>query len=116
LRRFHVLVAVLVAVLGVGCIGKDTVARDIFSKQRSCPEDRIVVAPLEEPVWTPKPPPEIEQDPERLAIYNRTQSVLAEERHAGTYYVATGCGHETVFQCRRAAKNIHRPVCWVIRL
>jgi hypothetical protein len=48
-------------------------ARQEFSRFASCPESRIVVKPSDEPAE--KPPPGIEADPERLAIWRKNSGV-----------------------------------------
>jgi hypothetical protein len=66
-----------------------------FSQSVFCPRARVAAGRL---VTIPTPPPEIEIDPERRAMWRATyeRRALADPRQT---IAASGCGHETVYAC-----------------
>jgi hypothetical protein len=78
--------------LGGGCAGPEATARKSFSQGVSCPVQRITVTKEHGRPYQPPPPPEVANDPERLALYQHSNE---------TYYRASGCNEETFFRCFR---------------
>ena len=79
------------------------VARDEFSRQHSCPEERmtlkaIAVKPAD--LFTAsEPPPDVAADPGRLAVFRSTDSEnMSSYVHLHAMNV-TGCGFEQTYFC-----------------
>lgn len=89
----------------------DTGAREQFSKDFSCPEDRIQVHPLADlldPARLPgrgpaAPPDEVARDPARLAIWQEEARERAKDRKKELEDYAAfdvrGCDHQVVWYC-----------------
>ncbi len=73
-------------------------ARREFSKVFSCPEDRIHVAPSDQPAESP--PPEVAADPARLAIWRQNHPHDASE-----VFDLTGCDRHIVLAYRAYPDN-----------
>jgi len=69
-------------------------AGEQFAQMYTCPVDRVGVD-LEPRVATP-PPPDVQADPERLALYN--QRIALELQTTLIVHVA-GCSHEAMYLC-----------------
>ncbi len=96
---------VLVVACVVGC-SKETGAREKFSQEFTCPEDRVEVREREDlkpsmlRVKVP-PPPEIASDPGRLAEYNEREAEIDEGADTfGDIYEARGCDKQSLYACR----------------
>ena len=98
--------AALLALLG--CRSLDGGAKDQFAKDFSCPEDRVTVRPradldsyaLEFGGGGASPPPEVQKDPARYAMWKKQQA----DSHASwndriSAFEAKGCGHDAVYTC-----------------
>jgi hypothetical protein len=84
----------LVPMLVVACSSLESNARSDFARQNSCPEDRVTIAHAP----PRRAPPEVAADPGRLAVWNDNEA-----KRSSHYYVASGCGHESLYLCE------HRP-------
>ncbi len=84
----------LLPIFVLACASLESNARSEFARQNSCPDDRVTVghAPPRQP------PADVAADPGRLAMWNDNEAKRAEH-----YYVASGCGHESLYLCE------HRP-------
>jgi hypothetical protein len=85
---------VLALLGGVACVSLESNARSDFARQNSCPEDRVTIAHAP----PRQAPPDVAADPGRLALWNENEA-----NRSSHYYVASGCGYESLYLCE------HRP-------
>jgi len=119
------LLAAATGALAVGCALSDN-ARATFAAHHFCPSERVVVTErpdLKHPAHVagyemPPPPPDIQADPDRLALYmkeaNRVQRPAREVDDGETYFEVKGCGDSELYRCsslRSGNKGNH--VCFV---
>lgn len=97
-----------VVLLMAGCKKLETGARETFSQQFSCPEERITVAAradvdayaLQFAAVLPVPPAEVRDDPARLAVWKRNQdSARAEWNARFRAFEVQGCEHQGLYLC-----------------
>lgn len=95
-------------VLWAGCKKLDAGARETFSLQFSCPEERLAVTAradvdayaLRFASAMPKPPPEVSVDPARLAVWQRDQDrARAAWNGRFTAFQVRGCEHQETYLC-----------------
>jgi hypothetical protein len=88
------------AVGGSSCKPYRTEARQSFTKMWVCPAERVSVVAEHGRVYSPKSPsPPVANDPDRFADWKKHTTAIARELAHRTYFVASGCGHETTFRC-----------------
>jgi hypothetical protein len=105
--------AAAAAVMAAGCdLSRE--ARDTFVRRHYCPSERVTVTERpdrryhREGYWyhpeMPPPPPDVQADPERLAIYQelwRSKSrYVWPADDPSTYFEVEGCGKRAVYECR----------------
>ena len=78
--------------LGAGCVGVQGTARESFSQLYHCPAQRVIVSKETGRPYLPAPPPEIANDPERLAMYEHRKEVV---------WLAKGCNEQAYYRCYR---------------
>ncbi len=106
------------AITVTGCKGVATGAKEHFSKDFSCPEDRVEVR--ERPDLHPSdgktpetPSKEIAADPARLKMWQAAQdSARASTDSNDTIIEARGCGHEKLQACHRHNKDANYIMCF----
>ena len=104
--------ATLLCVLMPGCGSQQDAAFSTFSETYSCPRDQITVDPIKtvtmRELWMqanplPQPPADIQADPERLALSNKTQDKAREGPLRGVerykLFHASGCGRAEDYAC-----------------
>lgn len=99
------------ALLALATKPLDVGAREQFSKEHSCPEDRIQVRarPDLKPfdawlVERPRPPDEVARDPGRLAIWEKGERERAEGWNEGhETFEVRGCGHQVLYLCSHSS-------------
>jgi hypothetical protein len=88
-----------------GCDSFELAARNALVKDKTCPLDRVTAAPHATVLAAPAA--DVAADPERMRMWTQAQR----EQIAGhTFMAATGCGSETVYDCRRPYIRVP-PVC-----
>lgn len=112
----------LVAVVGVlvlvsGCKSVTEGARERFSKDHSCPLDRVEVRMREDLrpsdlETRPKPSPEIAADPGRLRVWQEEETKARELSDRGEKMVEVrGCAVQTLYACHRHNKDANYIMC-----
>lgn len=112
MRMMILVCAILAVVSGVGCKRTKTGASEHFSKQYSCPSDRVsararddlkgsqVSAPQNE---TGTAPAEVRSDPARLAVWQRSEREKTDEPRkildGLDVFEVRGCGHAEYLLC-----------------
>ena len=106
-------VSIFALLVLAGCQSKESGAREKFSQEFTCPEDRVEVrerkdlTPSKLRVQVP-PPPEIASDPARLAQYKEREA--ENNKNADTFgdiYEARGCNKQSLYACRiRTNKSV----------
>lgn len=101
------LVTAVSASLLLGCQSRVTVARETFSKSKSCPLDRVTAR--ERPDLSAydvifgkraTPPPEVAKDPARLALWQKQQDESRRAWDAAQSVVEVeGCGERALAMC-----------------
>ncbi len=117
--RVTPVLAVLVTTLVLSaCKSKEQGARESFSKDFTCPEDRVEVRARPDVKRSDldkreEPPADIKADPGRLELW---QSRKDEERKKSDdgceMFEARGCGKQTLLCCSRPAKRQDRVMCF----
>jgi hypothetical protein len=109
----------VVCAIGVsGCKGITTGAKEHFSKDFSCPEDRVEVREradlhASDGKERDQPSKEIAADPARLKMWQAAQdSARASSDSDETIVEARGCGHETLQACHRHNKDPSYIMCF----
>ena len=119
MRRMTIAATLLGAPLALsGCKSVTEGAREQFSREHTCPLDRVEVrarpeiraSALEE---RRAPPREVGSDPERLRMWQAEE----DKRRAATdgrddIVEVRGCGHQTLYACRRGSRNQNSVSCW----
>jgi hypothetical protein len=85
-------------------------AADEFSKDFSCPADKITVKPRDDLKIhditfgpRPAPPSDVAKDPQRLAIWNAKEQKNEDSwNNSGNVYEVSGCDHDLVYTCSQA--------------
>lgn len=94
-----------------GCQSFAAATRAQFAQGTSCPTEQVVVTEeAGEPVAPSNPPPEIGNDPGKLAIWRRDDQQRREDA-AATVYIAKGCGQERHYVCGRSDRHMTSTVC-----
>jgi hypothetical protein len=112
LRRAILLLSMLpIVALSGGCKRLPTGAREHFSRQFSCPEDRVELiersdvkyGDLTFPKTTAAPPDDVKSDPERLALWEKNHadeaSNVREKLNEMNVFQAKGCGQDVLLAC-----------------
>jgi hypothetical protein len=118
-RKLVASLVVLLVLLATACQGYESGARERFSKQFTCPEDRVEVRPSALTVAAVKarkraePPPEIKADPGRLKLWQEEQDKTASFSSAfcTELWEARGCDHHTLYCCYRPSKHANQVSC-----
>jgi hypothetical protein len=118
-RKLLASLAVLLILLATACQGYESGAREQFSKQFTCPEDRVEVRQSALTVASVKgkkraePPPEIKADPGRLKLWQAEQDKTASfsSVFCSELWEARGCDHQTLYCCYRPSKHANRVNC-----
>ena len=107
-RGFGLLLAVSMGTLVTACASLSGGATARFVVDFTCPAERVTTATTVPPPPAPEaPPPEVQTDPERLALWREQQP--ARQREAAPYlpgddfYEVSGCGHRVVYGCHHLA-------------
>ena len=101
----------------VACKSVTEGARERFSKDHSCPLDRVEVRPREDVrpsdlLARPQPSPEVARDPERLAVWQAAEAQSrAYEDRADKIVEVRGCGQQTLLACHRHNKDASYVMC-----
>jgi len=111
--------ALIAAVMLVACNSDETMARESFARQFTCPNERITVTPRKDLVavdltFRPEAPPkDIAADPGRLAIWQKEEARRAAEYEGKSVIQARGCEHEVFYICGqlRVSVGATRPGC-----
>ena len=104
----------------VGCQSKEAGAREKFSNEVTCPEERVEVR--ERSDLTPSmlraqvpPPPDVAADPGRLAMWKAKEEESNENAdQACDMFEARGCGKQSLVCCRRHSKRINETSCMTL--
>jgi hypothetical protein len=89
-----------------GCDSVELAARNAFVNDKACPVERVSAA-TRAPVQ-PAAPADVAADPDRMRVWTQAQ----QERIAGhTFMTATGCGSETVYDCKKPPATRAIPAC-----
>lgn len=105
MRALSSAIALASLLVASGC-SKSSGAREKFSQEFTCPEDRVEVrerkdlTPSKLRVHVP-PPPEVASDPARLAQYEEKEA--ENDKNADTFgdiYEARGCNKQSLYACR----------------
>ena len=105
MTKTPVLFAPFMALVLAGC-SKESGARERFSQEFTCPEDRVEVRERKD--LTPSmlrvqvpPPPEIASDPARLSQYKAKEAETNKNADTfGDIYEARGCNKQSLYACR----------------
>jgi hypothetical protein len=99
----------------VGCTPDyPKIARETFSKDRSCPLPGVVATPRPDLSWydlayKPKPTPEIAADPARLRAWESDEAKSRSVANARMQmHLVTGCNEKHYYYCSRARNG---PFC-----
>lgn len=103
---------VILCALICACGSQQEAASSTFSETYSCPRDQITVDPIKtvtmRELWLqanplPQPPADIQADPERLAVWNKTQDKAREGPLRGVerykLFHVTGCHQAQDYAC-----------------
>jgi hypothetical protein len=108
-------------ILLAACQSYESGARESFSKEFTCPGERVTVK--ERPELKPsqvmygganarQPPKEIATDPGRLKIWQAEQDkTTASVDSSCEMWEASGCDHAKLLCCRRPSKHANRVSC-----
>jgi hypothetical protein len=112
------IVGALAAAIGLSaCKSKEQGAKEHFSQDATCPEDRVEVrarTDLKPSMWLPKetPPASIAADPGRLAMWQDARDQrLASTDSRDDIFEARGCGQQKVYACHRHNKDLGYIMC-----
>lgn len=100
-----------------GCQSKEAGAREKFSQEFTCPEDRVEVrerSDLKPSMLEAQgtPDPEIAADPGRLEMWKAEQEKHRENADAMCdMFEARGCNKQSLVCCSRHAKRINEASC-----
>lgn len=98
-------VALIAAVCVVGCRSNETIARESFARELSCPDERITVTPRKDLVGADlairpeAPPKDIAADPGRLAIWQKEEARRLADYEGTSVMQARGCDRELLYIC-----------------
>jgi hypothetical protein len=88
----------------VACSDK-SIARDDFERSFTCPTDRLTVTgrndlkPRDLAIRQEVPPKDIAADPERLALWKKTEASRTSEYDGNNVVQVQGCSHEVFYIC-----------------
>lgn len=112
LRWLRLALVIVLCALMAACGSKEEAAFRAFSKENSCPRDRMTVTPIKDvtmrDLWlhaNPEPTPaaDVQADPTRLAVWRKSQEKNREGPLRGVKRFALfhveGCGHEIDYAC-----------------
>jgi hypothetical protein len=111
-KRWHGLV-LLGSLVGLAGCNQQRSAEEAFSKDRSCPVDKVAATPrpslsiydLTFGKVAGEPPKDIAQDPERRALWQAKQDESKRVwDKTGTLYEVAGCGEKKYYVCGRARR------------
>ena len=100
-----------------GCKSKEQGAREHFSKDLTCPEDRVEVrerADVKASAWmrVETPPADVAADPERLKMWQAKQDERRSyEESSDAIFEAKGCGAQKLYACHRHNKDPSYIMC-----
>ena len=113
------IVGALAAAVGLlACKSKEQGAREHFSKDVTCPEDRVEVkarTDLHPSDWLDKktPPADIASDPGRLSMWQAQQADQRSRADNGDeLFEASGCGTQKLYACHRHNKDWNYIMCF----
>jgi hypothetical protein len=101
----------------IGCKSKESGAREAFSKEFTCPADRVEVRERPDVKMsmlreTSKPPADVAADPGRLAMWNAEQEKSRTNADGlCEMFEARGCNQQTLMCCSRPPKHADRITC-----
>ncbi len=117
--RSRNLAGLAIAVVTIaGCRSKEQGAREHFSKDVTCPEDRVEVkarTDLHPSDWLEKrtPPADIASDPGRLSMWQAQQADLRSRADTqDDIFEASGCGTQKLYACHRHNKDLNYIMCF----
>ncbi len=110
---------VCACLLAAGCRDRHAAAIEVFSRELTCPAERVSAverpelpwrrvleatgSPVHQPVRRATPPPEVAADPGRLALWEQQQSEQEAGRNAIFYnrgtWLVEGCGERRLVGC-----------------
>src|SRR5512147_2203685 len=118
MRRFvRIVTFALLSIVASGCKSVTEGAREHFSKDFTCPLDRVEVRPrpdirpsdFEKPS---DPPKEIADDPGRLKMWKANQDERKSWANSRDDILeARGCGHQRLYACHRHNKDKNYVMC-----
>lgn len=96
----------------LACQSKTSAAQEQFTKEFSCPKDRVTVTPrtdlsaYELAVGErDKPPADVAADPGRLAEWNKKQKATEDGYKSFKIFSVRGCDHDALYTCTDAVTN-----------
>jgi hypothetical protein len=101
----------------VGCQSKEAGAREKFSKEFTCPAERVEVrerSDLKPSMLRAQvpPPPDVAADPARLAMWKAEEETNNENADQMCDMLeARGCNQQSLVCCRRHTKRINEVSC-----
>ena len=112
-------VALIAAVCLVACNSDETMPRESFGRQFTCPSERITVTPRKnlaavDLTFRPgTPDKDIAADPGRLALWQKEEARRAAEYEGKSVIQARGCEHEVFYVCGQLKVSVGatRPQC-----
>ena len=110
-------VAMAALLFVAGCDSKEDGARKHFSRDVTCPTDRVDVRArpdLRPSMWffETKPPADVAKDPDRLRMWQAAQDRVRESMDDDDdVYEAHGCGHEKLYGCHRHNRHFTVIMC-----
>ncbi len=104
-RRSLVPGVAMIAVFLVGCRSDETIARESFAHEFTCPSERVTVTPRKDLVGADlavrqeAPPKDIAADPGRLAVWQKEAARRRADYDGTSVIQARGCEHELLYVC-----------------
>jgi hypothetical protein len=126
MRCRFLLLAFLVVLAGCSTRSLESGAQETFTREFSCPADRVTVTLRPEVdvyaktfAFAPtKPPPDVAADKARLAVWNEERAkAQAFYRERYKAYSASGCGSKALYACnhpngsRGGGENLNAVAC-----
>ena len=123
--RCRISISITFLALLAGCTSLEVGAQEAFTREFSCPGDRVAVVPRPEvDVFTKmsgsapaQPPPDVAADRGRLAVWNEDRAKSeAFYRARFKAYEVSGCGKSALYACShpngsRGGENLNAVAC-----
>ncbi len=109
-RGFGSALGALLLLASTGCPSLKGAAKEDFSTEFTCPEDRVQVLERKDLRASEKlfgmaasePPEEVRADPARLTLWREREADRVRQANSNyTMFEANGCGHQAIYACAR---------------